>query len=66
MASKGGYTDVVSLLLDCNPNVNAVDKDGYTALTWAAKEGHADIAYSVLNKEAYVNLPDRVSVENYM
>ncbi len=61
MAAKGGYSDVVHLLLDCSPNVNATDKDGYTALTWAAKEGFPDIAYSIIQKEAYVNLPDRVS-----
>ena len=42
--------------------MNAVDKDGYTALTWAAKEGYGDIAYSVLHREAYVNLPDRVGI----
>ena len=26
MAAKGGFVDVVSLLLDENPNVNAVDQ----------------------------------------
>ena len=46
--------------------MNAVDKDGYTALTWAAKEGYGDIAYSVLHREAYVNLPDRVSITNWV
>ena len=62
MAAKGGYSDVVTALLERNPNVNAVDKDGYTALTWAAKEGYCEIAYSVLLREAYVNLPDRVCI----
>ena len=35
-------------------------QDGYTALTLAAKDGHIDIVYQLLQKGAYVNLPDRV------
>lgn len=35
-------------------------QDGYTALTLAAKDGHVDIVYQLLQKGAYVNLPDRV------
>ena len=66
MAAKGGYSEVITALLECNPNVNAVDKDGYTALTWAAKEGYGDIAYSVVQREAYVNLPDRVCTIFYL
>lgn len=47
---------MVSLLLPCRPNVNAVDKDGYTALTIACKEGYTEIAAALLNSGAYVNI----------
>ena len=36
-------------------------QDGFTALTLAAKDGFIEIVNMLLQKEAYVNLPDRVS-----
>lgn len=59
MASKGGFFDVVNLLLAENPNVNALDQDGRSALAWASKEGHNDIVVRLLQKGAFLNLPDR-------
>lgn len=41
VAVAGGHHDCVSLLLEKKPNVNALDKDGMTALTIACREGIA-------------------------
>lgn len=48
--------DVVSLLLEHKPNVNALDKDGYTALALACKEGYYEIAVALLAIGAYINI----------
>ena len=37
-------------------------QDGFTALTLAAKEGFIEICNMLLEHDAYVNLPDRVSL----
>lgn len=52
----GNHTEVVNLLLERKPNVNALDQDGCTALTIACKEGYYDIANSLLNVGAYINI----------
>ena len=52
----GNHVDVVSLILECRPNVNAVDKDGCSALTIACKEGYTEIAQALLNAGAYINI----------
>lgn len=44
------------MLLEHKPNVNALDKDGYTALNIACKEGYYDIALSLINSGAYINV----------
>lgn len=41
-------------------------QDGYTALTAAAKDGHIDIVYKLLQKGTYVNLPDRVRIDCHL
>jgi len=40
-------------------------QDGFTALTLAAKEGFIEISNLLLQHDAYVNLPDRVSHSCY-
>jgi len=37
-------------------------QDGFTALTLAAKDGFIEISNMLLEHDAYVNLPDRVSL----
>jgi ankyrin repeat-rich membrane spanning protein len=59
VATRGNYVDLVRLLLDHKPNVNALDKDGGTALTIACKEGYTEIAQALLNAGAYVNIQVR-------
>lgn len=48
------------MLLEHKPNVNALDKDGYTALAIACKEGFYDIALSLINSGAYINVQVRL------
>lgn len=52
----GNYLDIVQMLLEHKPNVNALDKDGCTALTLACKEGYFEIAVALLNSGAYINI----------
>lgn len=52
------------LLLEHKPNVNAVDKDGCTALAIAAREGYHEIASALLNAGAYINIQDRAGDTN--
>lgn len=56
MATHGDYHELVRALLDHRPNVNALDKDGGTALTIACKEGYTEIAQALLSAGAYVNI----------
>ena len=56
VATRGNYVDLVNLLLEHRPNLNAMDKDGGTALTIACKEGYTEIATALLNGGAYVNM----------
>ena len=44
MAVQHGYTEIVSTLLKKGVDVNIKDRNGYTALTYAAGEGHIEIA----------------------
>jgi len=55
----GNHLEVVTLLLEHKPNVNALDKDGCTALTIASKEGYLDIVQALLNYGAYINIQVR-------
>ncbi len=54
-ASFAGHADVVALLLSAGANVNASDKDGWTALLLASNKGHTEIAGALLSGGADVN-----------
>ncbi|CAB0009215.1 unnamed protein product, partial [Nesidiocoris tenuis] len=56
VATMGNHIDVVNMLLEHKPNVNAVDKDGCTALILACKEGYTEIAAAVIAAGAYINV----------
>lgn len=56
VATQGKYDEVVNLLLEHKPNVNALDKDGCSALTIACKDGYYEIATSLMNVGAYINI----------
>lgn len=64
VATLGNHVEVVSLLLEHKPNVNALDKDGCTALAIACREGYHEIANALLNAGAYVNIQDRAGDTN--
>ena len=36
-------------------------KDGMSALAWASKEGYEDIVVKLIDKGAFLNVPDNVS-----
>lgn len=52
----GNHLEIVQMILEHKPNVNALDKDGYTALAIACKEGYYDIAVALINTGAYINV----------
>lgn len=56
ICTLGNHFEIVQMLLEYKPNVNALDKDGYTALAIACKEGYYDIALSLINSGAYINV----------
>ena len=52
MASRGRTTIVKRLIHELYANVNAVNKDGVTALHMAAREGHKNVCTELLNSFA--------------
>lgn len=61
---SGNHFEIVQMLLEHKPNVNALDKDGYTALAIACKEGYYDIALALINSGAYINVQVNL-IHNY-
>ena len=56
VATRGNHVEAVDFILEKSPNVNAVDRDGMTALAIACKEGYNEIAFKLLSAGAYTNL----------
>jgi len=59
LASRGNHLKVVNLLLAREPNVNIVDYHGLSALATAAREGYTEVARTLIDAGAFVNLVDR-------
>lgn len=59
VATQGNFIDVVNSLLEFKPNINALDKDGCSALTLACKEGYYEITTALLAAGAYINIQVR-------
>lgn len=58
-AARAGDAQTIRALLKDNPDlVSSQDDNGYTPLHWAAKEGHRDVATSLLASKADVNAKD--------
>lgn len=53
-ATKGGDLKAVRELLAADIDVNAVDQDGWSALSWAAGRGILEIAAALINRGADV------------
>jgi ankyrin repeat protein len=50
---------VANLLLAREPNVNIVDYHGLSALATAAREGYTEVARTLIDTGAFVNIVDR-------
>ena len=61
VATRGNHIEAVDLILEKAANINAVDRDGMTALAIACKEGYTEIAFKLLASGAYTNLQVRHS-----
>ncbi len=59
LASAFGLENIVEILLNANADVNVKDKDGFTALMWAAEKGQADIVTLLINARADLNLKNK-------
>ncbi len=57
-AVSRGKLEIVDMLLKLNANVAATDKEGKTALHWAAVKGYSAIAQRLLDRQANVNARD--------
>jgi len=53
---KEGFSDMASLLLEFNANVDAVSDTGMSALCYAAASGHTDIIKMLYLRQARVGL----------
>eukprot|EP00056_Hartaetosiga_gracilis_P008034 m.115315 g.115315 ORF g.115315 m.115315 type:complete len:87 (+) comp12838_c0_seq16:22-282(+) len=52
-AVEGGHTEIVNTLVSKDVNVNATDKNGMSALMYAAKFGHAEIVNTLISNGWY-------------
>ena len=57
-ATKWGFAELVTLLLDRGVDVNSRDSDGRTALSLAASSGHLQILAQLLDRKADVEAKD--------
>ena len=66
LAAKFNQEHIMKLLLTHSPppNVNIVDKDGFTALAIACKEGNLNIVHQLVSCGAHINLTDRAGDTN--
>ncbi|MDD9899438.1 MAG: ankyrin repeat domain-containing protein [Alphaproteobacteria bacterium] len=60
LAAKHSLPDIVSDLLSRNIPVNAQDKDGWTALMWAAGHGDENLAMTLINHGADTSIKNDV------
>ena len=56
-----GLLDFVLLLLNVGADMEAMDKDGITALSGAVEYGHADVAKMLVERGAFKETKDQVS-----
>ncbi len=58
-AGKGGYADVITLLLKHKAWTEYKDEDGKTALIYAAERGHAKAVYELIKGQADIEAYDK-------
>ncbi|MBI3830046.1 MAG: ankyrin repeat domain-containing protein [Planctomycetes bacterium] len=61
-AAANNHEDAMKLILEYNPDLNACDPEGRTALSWAARMGWKKIAEVLIQHGAQVNLADKHNV----
>ena len=62
-AEEGNFDEIQRILTEIpNIDVNAVNRNGYTALALATKNGHGAIVDVLLNAKANVNMKNNVYV----
>ena len=57
-ASRRGYKEVVDSLIKAGADINAADKNSYTALIWVSRNGHKEIVDSLIKGGAHINAVD--------
>ena len=59
-AARNRNIDTLKVLLAANPDVDAVDWEGYTVLMFAAVSGQLDIVNALIAQDADVNVKNKV------
>lgn len=57
-ACRGGETEMIKMLVNAGADVNARDREGESALIWAAQFGHTDIMEILLKAGADPSIKD--------
>ena len=60
IASDHGNLELVKLLLKAGADINAKDKNGWTALVWASQSGQTEIEAFLREIGANVNNPNEL------
>ena len=61
-ACYAGKLEAAKLLLSRGAYLNIPEKDGWTALHWASRKGHAAIVDELLRQGADPSLPNKVTL----
>ncbi|KAG6541308.1 hypothetical protein Mapa_017361 [Marchantia paleacea] len=56
LASKGGHSEVVNVLLDFRADPHLCDSEGFNLLHWASKRGHLEVLIEVLDRPQFLDM----------
>ena len=59
LASREGHLEVVKYLVEDGANINAKNKDSWTALMWASLNGHLEVVKYLIENGADINAKDK-------
>ncbi|RCN36955.1 ankyrin repeat protein [Ancylostoma caninum] len=60
-AARSGHANVVALLANERVDVNALNKNGESALLIASRYGHVDVVHALLERGANAAIRDKVT-----